>query len=82
MNTRSIESWFFLPYANRNRFPVWNGLSRALLSFATKKREVLLRVQVSEYRIEFPVRSGTIISMIEVMINIPGGTLDPRMQDL
>lgn len=44
-----------------------------LLFFSTKRREDLLRVHASEYRIEFPVRNGTIIGKIDVMLDSPGG---------
>ena len=71
---QSIESGFFLPYADRSRF---EGMKRVahqrLLSYATKRKEDLLRVHASEYRIEFPVRNGTIIGKIDVMIDAPGG---------
>jgi len=71
---QSIESGFFLPYADRSRFL---GMKRVahqrLLSYATKRKEDLLRVHASEYRIEFPVRNGTIIGKIDVMLDAPGG---------
>jgi len=44
-----------------------------LLSFAKQRKEDLLRVHASEYRIEFPVRNGTIIGKIDVMIDKPEG---------
>jgi hypothetical protein len=43
------------------------------LSFATKRKENLLRVHASDYRIEFPVHSGTIIGKIDVMLDSPKG---------
>jgi CRISPR/Cas system-associated exonuclease Cas4 (RecB family) len=43
------------------------------LSFANQRKEDLLRVHASEYRIEFPVGSGTIIGKIDVMLDSPGG---------
>lgn len=49
------------------------GSLELLLSFATKRREDLLRVHVSEFRIEFLVRNGTIIGKKDVMIDTPGG---------
>lgn len=71
---QSIESGFFLPYADRNRFLGMKRIARdRLLHFATQRKEDLLRVHASEYRIEFPVRNGTIIGKIDVMINSPGG---------
>ncbi|MDD1727465.1 MAG: CRISPR-associated protein Cas4 [Methanospirillum sp.] len=44
-----------------------------LLSFANQRKEDLLRVHTSEYRIEFPFDSGTIIGKIDVMLDSPGG---------
>ncbi|PKL59224.1 MAG: hypothetical protein CVV33_08935 [Methanomicrobiales archaeon HGW-Methanomicrobiales-4] len=71
---KSIESGFFLPYADRNRFEGMKRVARERLSFyANLKKEDLLRVQITEYRIEFPVRNGTIIGKIDVMIDSPGG---------
>ncbi|MFH0968078.1 MAG: PD-(D/E)XK nuclease family protein, partial [Methanobacteriota archaeon] len=71
---QSIESGFFLPYADRNRFEGMKRVARERLSFyANRKKEDLLRVQTTEYRIEFPVRNGTIIGKIDVMIDSPGG---------
>jgi len=71
---QSIESGFFLPYADRNRFL---GMKRVahqrLLSYATKRKEDLLRVHASEFRIEFPVRNGTIIGKIDVMLDSTEG---------
>jgi DNA helicase II / ATP-dependent DNA helicase PcrA len=43
-----------------------------LLSFVNQRKEDLLRVHASEYRIDFPVSSGTIIGKIDVIIVTPG----------
>jgi len=44
-----------------------------LLSFANQRKADLLRVHTSEYRIEFPVRNGTIIGKIDVMLDSTEG---------
>lgn len=67
---QSIESGFFLPYADLNRFEGLKRVARErLLFFANRRKEDLLRVHASEFRIEFPVRNGTIIGKIDVMLN-------------
>jgi len=72
---KAIETGFFLPYADRNRYEGMKRVARERLKkFATRRKEDLLRVHATEYRIEFPVRNGTIVGKIDVMIDNPDGT--------
>ncbi len=76
---QALATGFFLPFADRNRFLGMKRIARERLThFASRRREDLLRVHATEYRIEFPVRNGTIIGKIDVMLDNPDG---PEIRD-
>jgi DNA helicase-2/ATP-dependent DNA helicase PcrA len=69
-----VDTCFFLPYANKSRFEVLKqAATKKLLSFATEREQDLRLVRETEYRIEYPVRNGTIIGKIDVMLEHPSG---------
>ena len=69
-----INTCLFLPNADKTRYEGLKKVARErLLSFAKQREADLQSVMGTKYRIEYPVRNGTITGKIDVMLEHPDG---------